>query len=214
MIGLMAWHNQKITNTNAYITNLLPEFNMNHAIAQLANKLAEIKIKPRVLIIGAGRSGSGAYHVLKRFDIHATVWTREHTHTRTSAFFTEILNYDILLNCINLSEEIEPFITSPMLVIPHRKLSVCVDISCDYTSAYNPLPIYTTGTTFDNVTYPLITTDPVLDIIAIDNLPSYLPLVSSINFANQLYDLLLELEWSPVWMRARARFVEVCERVD
>ena len=50
---------------------------------------------------------------------------------------------------------------------------------------------------------------PVLDVTAIDNLPSLLPLESSEDFAEQLLPSLLGLPArAPVWRRAEAEFAK------
>ncbi|KKL92603.1 hypothetical protein LCGC14_1883060 [marine sediment metagenome] len=52
--------------------------------------------------------------------------------------------------------------------------------------------------------------DPPLDVMAIDNLPSMLPLESSEDFASQLLSTLLALPEvdNAVWQRARALFAQ------
>jgi hypothetical protein len=64
--------------------------------------------------------------------------------TQAGGPFPEILDYDILVNCIYLSQAIPAFLTSDMLV-GERNLSVVVDVSCDYTNPNNPIPIYSQG---------------------------------------------------------------------
>lgn len=76
--------------------------------------------------------------------------------TKKGGPFEEILQCDIFVNCIYLSNPIPPFITKESIVKDGRKLSVLVDVSCDYTSPYNPLPIYTEGTTFDKPTIKVV----------------------------------------------------------
>ena len=65
--------------------------------------------------------------------------------------------------------------------------------ACDPDSDYNPVPLYDATT---NWAHPVVRvhTDPVLDIMAIDNLPSLLPLESSEDYAAQLLPTLLALE--------------------
>jgi saccharopine dehydrogenase (NAD+, L-lysine-forming) len=61
-----------------------------------------------------------------------------------------------------------------------------VYISCDYDNKLNPIQIYDKKTTWDNPVLKLENTD----VIAIDNLPSLLPVDSSIYFSTQLSVLL------------------------
>jgi len=71
--------------------------------------------------------------------------------------FNEILDVDIFVNCIYLSSTIPPFLTREQLVDAgtRRKLSVVVDVSCDTTNPFNPLPIYSINTTFSKPTVPV-----------------------------------------------------------
>ena len=73
-----------------------------------------------------------------------------------------------------------------------RLLRVVADIACDPDSDYNPLPIYTQATDWDKPTQRTAKT-PVLDVMAIDNLPSLLPHESSEDFAQQLRPYLEQL---------------------
>ena len=65
--------------------------------------------------------------------------------------FQEILDVDIFVNCIYLSSAIQPFVSPQLLeeAGASRRLTVVVDVSCDTTNPYNPIPIYTINTTFD-----------------------------------------------------------------
>lgn len=68
--------------------------------------------------------------------------------------FEEILDVDIFVNCIYLSEKIPSFVNAQTIAAagPKRRLSVVVDVSCDTTNPYNPIPIYSINTTFDKPT--------------------------------------------------------------
>lgn len=70
--------------------------------------------------------------------------------------FPEILDVDIFVNCIYLNSEIAPFVTNEQIAAAgkERRLSVVVDVSCDTTNPYNPLPIYSINTTFRKPTVP------------------------------------------------------------
>ena len=72
--------------------------------------------------------------------------------------FSEILEVDIFVNCIYLSSQIPSFITRETIVAADqkRRLSVVVDVSCDTTNPFNPIPIYDTNTTFSK---PTVTVD-------------------------------------------------------
>lgn len=68
--------------------------------------------------------------------------------------FNEILDVDIFVNCIYLSSQIPSFINHDTIASAgkERRLSVVVDVSCDTTNPFNPIPIYNINTTFDKPT--------------------------------------------------------------
>lgn len=68
--------------------------------------------------------------------------------------FQEILDVDIFVNCIYLSSSIPPFLSSEQIQAAgaSRRLSVVVDVSCDTTNPFNPIPIYNINTTFSKPT--------------------------------------------------------------
>lgn len=71
--------------------------------------------------------------------------------------FQEILDVDIFVNCIYLSSQIPPFVTRETIAAAgkQRRLAVVVDVSCDTTNPFNPIPIYNINTTFDKPTVPV-----------------------------------------------------------
>ena len=83
------------------------------------------------------------------------------------------------------------------------------DIACDPDSDFNPVPVYDRATTWEEPALRVHDAPP-LDVTAIDNLPSMLPLESSEDYAAQLLPTLSALaeDTSPVWARARALFEE------
>ena len=68
--------------------------------------------------------------------------------------FQEILDVDVFVNCIYLSSKIPPFVTYEQINAagPGRRLRVIVDVSCDTTNPFNPIPIYDINTTFKEPT--------------------------------------------------------------
>lgn len=68
--------------------------------------------------------------------------------------FQEILDVDLFINCIYLSSSIPAFLTRAQINAagPSRRLSVVVDVSCDTTNPFNPIPIYSINTTFSDPT--------------------------------------------------------------
>ena len=89
-----------------------------------------------------------------------TAWVRDDIYkwdlaeTAKGGPFFEILEVDIFVNCIYLSSQIPSFITRETIVAAgqKRRLSVVVDVSCDTTNPFNPIPIYDINTTFSKPT--------------------------------------------------------------
>jgi saccharopine dehydrogenase (NAD+, L-lysine-forming) len=88
-----------------------------------------------------------------------------------------------------------------------RKLTVIGDIACDPTSDFSPIKVYDRATDWDAPALR-VATDPVLDVTAIDNLPSLMPVESSEDYAAQLLPSLLTLRdlTAGVWGRAKAEY--------
>ena len=166
---------------------------------------------PRIIVIGAkGKSGTGAVQLAKRIGIEVTEW--DIAETVGGGPFDEILEHDIFVNCVLLqksgqSSPIPPFITRDLLLNSNHELTVISDVSCDLSNPNNPVPIYDQTTTFDS---PLLTLkDEAVSVIAIDNLPSFLPLESSEDFGRQLLPYLQQLrENGEIWRRTENLFFE------
>ncbi len=161
--------------------------------------------RPSVIIIGAkGRVGSGARDLCAALDVRTTDW--DMAETARGGPFPEVLAHDIFLNCILAKPGCPVFVPADAPTAP-RRLTVIGDIACDPTSEFSPVKVYDRITTWDD---PAIRVhdDPVLDVTAIDNLPSLLPVEASQDFAGQLLPSLLKLDAidSGVWGRAEAVF--------
>jgi hypothetical protein len=106
--------------------------------------IAKTGSAPKTIVIGAlGRCGQGALEFASKIGLleHVSKWDLE--ETKKGGPFAEILDHDIMLNCIYLMTKIPPFITQEMIKdSTTRKLSVVVDVSCDASNPNNPLPIY------------------------------------------------------------------------
>nr|CAG8550184.1 3147_t:CDS:2 [Entrophospora candida] len=181
--------------------------------------MAHSGVSPRILVMGAlGRCGKGACDISHNVGIakeNIIKWDIE--ETKKGGPFSEILDVDIFVNCIYLSQKIPPFITKEMLD-QKRNLSVIVDVSCDITNPNNPVPVYNISTTFKNPTELIETKNPKpLEVISIDHLPTLLPKESSEQFSKDLLPSLLELQNrtnSNVWLNAEKLFVEKIALVD
>ena len=179
--------------------------------ALLADLSAELdalnKDRPAAIVIGAlGRVGTGAADLCEAMGVQVTKW--DMAETASGGPFPEILDHDLFLNCIFARPGTPVFVPREALSAD-RKLTAIGDVACDPDSDYNPVPVYTQATTWEAPALR-VAENPVLDVMAIDNLPSMLPVESSEDYAAQLLpslQALTDLE-SGVWSRAKATFLE------
>ncbi|MDB3910442.1 saccharopine dehydrogenase [Paracoccaceae bacterium] len=160
---------------------------------------------PRAIVIGAlGRVGTGAADLCADMGIAVTKW--DLAETAHGVPFDEILTHEIFLNCILARPKTPVFVPRTALSAP-RQLSVIGDIACDPDSDYNPIPIYNRATTWDSPA-TRVSGAPLLDVMAIDNLPSLLPAESAEDYAAQLLPVLSQLAQieQGVWARAKQTF--------
>jgi saccharopine dehydrogenase (NAD+, L-lysine-forming) len=116
------------------------------------------------------------------------------------------LTHDIFLNCILASASTPVFVPASASSAP-RALRVIGDIACDPGSAFSPIKVYDRTTSWEHPALR-VHENPILDVTAIDNLPSLLPRESSEDFAAQLLPNLLGLHdmAQGVWAKAGAHF--------
>jgi saccharopine dehydrogenase (NAD+, L-lysine-forming) len=160
--------------------------------------------RPRAIVIGAlGRVGSGASDLLTRMGVAVTKW--DMAETAGGGPYPQILMHDLFINCI-LAQPGAPVFIDQDALSPARILSVIGDVACDPTSEFNPIKVYDRVT--DWAQPALRVADPPLDVMAIDNLPSLLPLESSVDFAGQILPVLATLDRidQDAWGRAEALF--------
>ncbi|MGG7644737.1 saccharopine dehydrogenase [Rhodovulum sp. YNF3179] len=163
---------------------------------------------PRVIVIGAlGRVGTGAGDLAGALGLSVTRW--DMAETAHGGPFPEILDHEIFVNCILARPGVPVFVPREAITAP-RRLTVIADVSCDPGSAYNPVPVYDHATSFDDPVIRVTAGPPPLDVTAIDNLPSLLPVESSEDYAAQLLPSLERLDriGAGVWGRAKAAFDE------
>jgi saccharopine dehydrogenase (NAD+, L-lysine-forming) len=201
-VAVKCWAAQMRGTTAAPIT---PSANATELTAQLLSELDPLDTDQLdALIIGAlGRVGTGASDLCKRLNIRVTGW--DMAETASGGPFPEILDHTLFFNCILAGPKTPVFVpkTAPDA---KRKLRVIGDIACDPDSAFNPVPIYSKATTWEAPALR-VHDDPPLDVVAIDNLPSMLPLESSEDYAAQLLPTLQNLsDDNAVWKRAKQIF--------
>ncbi|HIG26434.1 MAG TPA: saccharopine dehydrogenase [Verrucomicrobiales bacterium] len=213
-LALMAWVGQKLNN-NPVLLPVESFRNRDELLAKVNASIGTARRVPRVLVIGAqGKSGGGAVQLCRSAGADVTEWDLK--ETKMGGPFAEILEFDIMVNCVLVQSKIPPFITSTLLDRTGRRLGMICDVSCDPYGDQNPLPIYETCTSFANPVIRLPHTPDPLDLIAIDHLPSLLPRESSEDFSRQLLPHLLQLDKmeSGVWQQARNMFEMKCEKIN
>lgn len=198
-VSLLAWMAQKRVGICPSVDTYASAKAMRVALA------AELSDLPNTLIIGAlGRVGTGAADLFEALGLTVTKW--DMAETASGGPFPEILAHDIFLNCI-LARDGTPVFVPTTAKTAVRRLSVIGDIACDPQSDFSPIKVYNRETTWANPALR-VNENPPLDVTAIDNLPSLLPVESSEDFAGQLLDHLKTLDTidQGVWGRARAVF--------
>jgi saccharopine dehydrogenase (NAD+, L-lysine forming) len=173
-------------------------------LADLGAEFADLG-RPRAIIIGAlGRVGTGATDCLQAMGVEVTRW--DMAETASGGPFPQVLQHEIFLNCILARPGCPVFVPASAKTEP-RALTVIGDIACDPTSDFSPIKVYDRATDWDAPALR-VAEKPPLDVTAIDNLPSMLPVESSQDYAGQLLASLLTLGAldQGVWGRAKAEF--------
>ena len=156
--------------------------------------------RPRVLVIGAlGRTGRGAVELCREAGLEPTQW--DMAETAGGGPYPAIFEHDVMLNCILAGPDTPVFVPKERAGDPGR-LRVIGDVSCDPGNPISPVPLYDAATTW---AAPVVRAGGI-DVMAIDNLPSLLPLEASEDFAAQMLPHLSTLPGGDVWKRARAVF--------
>jgi len=170
---------QKI-NTLPDIHNLEPIYDYNI----LLQELKDIDLKNiSIGIIGInGRCGTGARFLLDKLNIPFTGYTKNNS-------LNNLINHDIIVNCIFLSQHFNKTFISMDNLHKFKKLKVISDVSCDITAKNNPIKLNYKLTSFKDPIYHI---NENIDIICIDNLPSLLPKDSSNEFSKKLTELILD----------------------
>lgn len=173
-------------------------------IADLERELAGMD-RPRAIVIGAlGRVGTGASDLCAQMGVAVTKW--DMAETASGGPFPQVLQHEIFLNCI-LARPGCPVFVPASAKTDARKLTVIGDIACDPTSDFSPIKVYDRATDWDAPALR-VAENPPLDVTAIDNLPSLMPVESSQDYAAQLLPSLATLTdlTAGVWGRAKAEY--------
>lgn len=173
-------------------------------LTDLSRELGDVA-RPRAIVIGAnGRVGTGAADLCAAMGVAVTKW--DMAETASGGPFPEVLAHEIFLNCILARPGCPVFVPASATTDP-RALTVIGDIACDPTSDFSPVKVYDRATDWDAPVLRVADAPP-LDVMAIDNLPSLLPVESSDDYAAQLLPSLRTLTdlCTGVWGRAGAEF--------
>lgn len=171
---------------------------------------------PRVLVIGAlGRCGRGAVDALRTAGIQPTCWDVEETRELDT---DALLDHDIVVNAVLVTAPTAPFITKDLLRTRRRRLTLVADVTCDAGSAHNVVPVYDRPTDWATPARRLTGVGAPLDLIAIDNLPSLLPVEASTSFSAELTPQLMKLpagdepiaSGAAPWRCCLAAFCQAC----
>ena len=213
-VGLLAWCENKSGKQLGALSSWKSKQALVDVVKAQIKKVQEENKEqeaPVPLVIGAlGRCGGGAVWFAEQCGLTVTKW--DMAETKGGGPFNQLLEVDVLINCIYLTAKIPHFLTQEMIERPGRKLSVFCDVSCDTSNPNNPFPIYNGHTQGTTLTSPVLrvleaTGDAsALDVVAIDHLPSLIPSDSSEEFSEAIVkhikDLAVGGHASPVWARA------------
>ncbi|OUR79258.1 saccharopine dehydrogenase [Alphaproteobacteria bacterium 46_93_T64] len=205
-VAAMAWCGQQAGNSPS-LGPLHSYANVDALLSELRANLDRSPDKPNMVVIGAlGRSGSGAVDLGEALGLEVSKW--DMAETASGGPFPELQQHSIFVNCILATKDCPRFVTANDIQVDGRRLSVISDVSCDPESIYNPIPIYNRSSTFDAPIVPILEGPQPLDVIAIDHLPSLLPLESSADYSDQLTKALMELNEpeKAIWGRALDQF--------
>lgn len=161
---------------------------------------------PRVIVIGAkGRVGTGAADLCEQVGLQVTRW--DMAETAHGGPFPQVLAHEVFLNCILARPGCPVFVPADAVTAP-RALRVIGDIACDPTSDFSPIKVYDRVTDWAEPALRVHDVPP-LDVMAIDNLPSLLPVEASEDYAAQLLPVLRGLDRieEGAWGRARDEFL-------
>ncbi len=217
-IALLSWAHQLLHPGVAQ--SAVPVFDSAPALTDYVKSTLASAIQannsqhPRVIVIGAlGRCGKGTIDFCHGVGIPSeSILKWDLAETSKGGPFAEVVTSDIFVNCVYLgATRIPPFVNFESLGVPERRLRVICDVSCDPNSENNPIPIYSTYSSFDSPTVPISAKldGPELRVIAIDHLPTLIARESSDEFSSLLLPSLLALENREnegVWRRAERTY--------
>lgn len=167
----------------------LPLINNKNELDELFKKIITEKTSlPNVCLLGNGQLAEGVAHFLNEHKIPC----KKLTHA-------DIKNADFVLNMHGCDIVINAFTTRDLHVLPNflkvemlkeSGVHLVMDLICEPFAKINFLPKYLNTTTFKN---PItrFAENSNIDVVAIENYASFLPMESSEKFSKDIYNVLL-----------------------
>jgi saccharopine dehydrogenase (NAD+, L-lysine forming) len=155
-------------------------------LVEYARRLVRTGFRPpSILVIGhRGKSGAGVTRLLDEvglaYDCSPKI-TKERHELRE-----RLHDYELVFNCIKLSSG-TPLFLSDTMIRSHTRIRLIGDISCEATHPDNPIPLYSSPTSF---AAPVCRTRAGIDIMAIDNITAMLPVECSQILSEQIFPYL------------------------
>ena len=182
-IGLLQYYSYLINKKD--IKDLKYYENQEILINNLKNINLNQRLIPKIVIIGSyGNCGKGAQYILNQLDIKYDILI-----SSDKINILSLKKYDIIFNCILLDENYNNIWFNEDNIKEISNQLLIVDISCDNEKLNNPIQLNYPNTTFQT---PVFQINEFIKIIAVSNLPSFLPKDSSTYFSNKCTQLLLE----------------------
>jgi len=186
LLGILQYIEKNYYNRNLKNLKYFNNFLYNEKIDNITTYNLNVKIA----IIGyRGNCGKGVRDLLDELDL------RYFNIDKLSDKSGLVKDYDIIINCINLDENYNEIWINNERLNTKKTKTLIVDISCDYSKENNPIKIYDENTTWKE---PVYSYNEMVDIIAINNLPSLIPENSSKYFSAKLVELLLNYN-NKIW---------------
>jgi len=169
----------------------LPLLNNKDELVELLNKviIKETSL-PNVCLLGNGQLAEGVMHFLN-----------EHKVPCKKLAHADIKNSDFVLNMHGCDIVINAFTTRDLHVLPNflevemlneNDIRLVIDLICEPFAKINFLPKYQNTTTFKNPITKFVENSNI-NVVAIENYASFLPLESSAKFSKDIYNILLSL---------------------
>lgn len=157
-----------------------------------------------------GHAGGGAAELLREMGAAVSLWGRDATEKLQTnrSLRDELFRHDMLVNCA--APRGPGFFLAAQNDLTARgcRLKMIVDVSCDPTSPWNPLSVYSEPMDWEAPISALGMNGRggLVEMSALADLPALLPRSSSEQLSDQLLGLLLDYPDGEAWRRSAAAF--------